>query len=221
MNSTIAAETVTLRQVEIEVKTAQCDMGDLYHKLLEEKEKLVAPEVHFGPRDRQAILDNLEHQEQRFQKELKEATDRLAQNESQQQVDLAKLTADHAEATVVTAATAAYRRARSVICQEIVLLQQRLTEMTDLKDLVNCREELAKGSADSEALHDLARPARPSPRRRAHQRTIAVAAIGRNPHRPRHVVRSPVNGDAKSTAATRPWLDLIANTYRSWPRVAS
>ena len=94
-----------------------CDLGDQYHTLLDEKKKLVEPETHFGPRDHEALIENLTRKEQEFQKQLAEAKDRLSQNESQQQLDLAKLATDKADAAVVTTATAAYRRGQSVACE--------------------------------------------------------------------------------------------------------
>ncbi len=126
VGSTIAAETVNLRQAEIEIKTTLCDLGDQYQKLLSEKKKLVEPETHFGPADHQALIDNLSRKEQEFQGQLADAKNRLSQNESQQQIDLAKLANDKAEAAVVTAATFAHRRVASVICEQIVQLEQRL-----------------------------------------------------------------------------------------------
>ena len=128
VGSTIAAETVNLRRAEIEVKTTLCDLGDQYQKLLSEKKKLVEPETHFGPADHQALIDNLGRKEQEFQAQLAEAKNRLSQNESQQQIDLAKLAGDKADAAVVTAATFAHRRVASVVCEQIVQLEQRLNE---------------------------------------------------------------------------------------------
>jgi potassium-dependent mechanosensitive channel len=152
LNCSIATETVNLRQAEIEIKTMLCDLGALYHKLLEDKEKLVAPETHFGPRDRQAILDSLGRKQDDFQKQLKDVKARLKQNDTQQQIDLAKLAEEKADATVIAAATAAYHRARGVACEQLVMLQQRLRELEDRKDLVNCRDELAKGSTPTDSL---------------------------------------------------------------------
>ena len=98
-----------------------CELGQLYRQLLEEKEKLVAPETHFGDRDRQALLDNLARKQQDFERQLKDAEDRLTRNESQQTIDLARLDKEHADSAIVTAANAAYRRGRAVACEEITL----------------------------------------------------------------------------------------------------
>jgi small-conductance mechanosensitive channel len=146
LNSTIATETVTLRQAEIEDKKAQCELGQLYRQLLEEKEKLVAPETHFGDRDRQAMLDNLAHKQQDFERQLKDAEARLARNESQQAIDLPRLAKEHADTTVVTAADFAYRRGRAVACEEIALLHARIGELEDRKYFVNCHYGLEQQS---------------------------------------------------------------------------
>ncbi|HEY1785533.1 MAG TPA: mechanosensitive ion channel domain-containing protein, partial [Pirellulales bacterium] len=207
LNSTIAAETVSLRQAEIEDKKAQCDLGHLYQQLLEEKEKLVAPETRFGDRDRQALLDNLGHKQQDFERQLKDAEARLAHNESQQTIDRARLDKEHADAAVVTAADFAYRRGRAVACEEIALLHGRISELDERKYFVNCRYGLDQKTATPanltewhNRLTDVLRQLQTTEQslvRRIDEVRIDQASI----------YERAVDAD-NQTAALRPWLDL-------------
>ena len=209
LNSTIASETVNLRQAEIEVRKTQCDLGQLYRQLLEDKEKLVAPETHFGQRDRQALLDNLARKQQDFERQLKDAEDRLSHNESQQTIDLARLDKEHADPAVVTAATAAYRRGRAVACDEITLLHERISELEERKYFVNCRFELTQKSAS------------PTPASLAEWHDRLTAVLNQLQTTEQSLVRRidevridqaalyerTVDTDTQS-AALKPWLDL-------------
>ncbi|HEX4145235.1 MAG TPA: mechanosensitive ion channel domain-containing protein [Pirellulales bacterium] len=207
LNSTIAAETVNLRQAEIEDKKAQCELGNLYRQLLEEKEKLVAPETRFGDRDRQSLLDNLAHKQQDFERQLKETEARLARNESQQTIDLARLDKEHADPAVVTAATFAYRRGRAVACEEIALLHARINELEERKYFVNCRYGLDQKTATPanltewhDRLTDVLRQLHATEQsllRRIDEVRIDQASL----------YERTVDDDNQS-AALRPWLDL-------------
>jgi potassium efflux system protein len=207
LNSTIAAETVTLRQSEIEDKKAQCDLGHLYRQLLEEKEKLVAPETHFGDRDRQALLDNLAHKQQDFERQLKDAEARLAHNESQQTIDRARLDNEKADPAVVTAASGAYRRGRAVACEEIAMLHARIGELEERKYFINCRFGLGQKSTTPASLVEWHNRLTDVLRQLQTTEQSLVRRIDEVRIDQASLYERTVDGD-NQTAALRPWLDL-------------
>ncbi len=141
MASTIAQETIDLRRLEIDVKTARHELATNRLAFLREKAERIGKEVHYSERDYQARLTEVTKRGERLREGLAAAQQRLHQHESQQAETLARLTRDKAEAATVTAATEAYQLARHVDCEEITLINQRLDELAHFKHFITCRYE--------------------------------------------------------------------------------
>lgn len=154
LDGTIAQETVDLRRLEIDVKTARHDLATGRQSYLREKVERIGKEVHYSEHDYQARLTEVTKRGDRLRQGLLAAQQRLHQHEAEQASVLAKLNQDHADAATVTAATEAYQLARHVDCEEITMINQRLDELVHFKHFITCRYEVMNHRASGTDLGD-------------------------------------------------------------------
>jgi potassium-dependent mechanosensitive channel len=152
LNSEIAQETVELCRSEIEVKTARRELTKARHAFLEEKLALVAKDVHYSEHDHHARILELTKRHEELGGKLKAAHNRLVEDESQKLKALAELSAQQADKAVVAAASEAFQTARSVHCEIITLVNQRLGELEQFQHFVDCRYKMMSRSATKEEL---------------------------------------------------------------------
>ena len=148
-NSTIAQETVTLRRLEIEVKTARQTACKLRQTLLEEKINRIEKDVRFTDRDLKARLTDLTRFAQELKRKLKEAETRLQQLDVQQARAAKELAEASADKSLAAAAHDAFQVARRTLHEEITLIQQRLGELDHFRHNWDRRYDVINGKASA------------------------------------------------------------------------
>ncbi len=206
IKSTIAQETVILRRGEIEATTARQEASKARRAFLQEKIALIAKDARFTKSDYQTRLSHLTKGREEQQKHLKDAEKALHQDEIDQQKALARLQQEHAEPAVIEAATQAYQLARRVHCEEIVLLNQRLTELGHMRRFIDWRLELSTGKPSRQELIEWHTEVAAAIEQRSqvlHSRTMRLQDL--------HVDQSSlfrrVHVDAAEDKPLRPWIE--------------
>jgi potassium efflux system protein len=152
LKSNVGQELVSLRRAEVEVKTARQEVSKNRRSFLQSQITRAAMSARFTQHDFETRVQLLTHAHDEYLSRLKDAERSLHQLEEEQKTSLTQLKTQHIEAAVLEVATDTFHLLRTVCCEEITLLNQRLGEMDHSKHFLNCRYQLAGGKLSPNAI---------------------------------------------------------------------
>lgn len=145
-------EKVRLKQLAVEVQKLKLDVCRATQKELGKKIDLIKKDVAFSPQDRQRQSERLDDKEAQLRRHRQQVQSQLQSADAQQAAELERLAAKDSPRRVIDAAQGAWRTAVDSYQAEVLLLDQQLEVLSEIRKFWKRRYELATRQIEPDKL---------------------------------------------------------------------